>query len=211
MSCPLFLPLFLAFRSCSSWASIRTAPSPSSLGLLLILHVTPRCCHLTQLLFCSFASFRSHPSDLSQNFPPQGEVREGFLGFSIQIWSPARFSDSVVFAFTAANHSLNHYLIYVFPWLISGFPGGSEVKAPAGNARDLTSIPGSGRSPGEGNGNPLQCSCLENPMDGAAWWATVHGVTKSQTRLSDFTLINIFLPCVARTVSVLLTTKFLAT
>jgi len=42
-------------------------------------------------------------------------------------------------------------------------------------------------SPGEGNGNPLQYSCLENPMDGGAWWATVHGVTKSQTRLSDFT------------------------
>ena len=54
------------------------------------------------------------------------------------------------------------------------------------NAGDLGSIPGSGRSTGEGNGNPLQYSCLENPMDGGAWWATVHGVTKSQTRLSDF-------------------------
>ena len=50
-----------------------------------------------------------------------------------------------------------------------GFPGGSEVKAPASNAGDLGSIPGSGRSPGEGNGNPLQYSCLENPMDGEAW------------------------------------------
>ena len=66
--------------------------------------------------------------------------------------------------------------------------GGSEVKAPACNAGDLGSIPGLGRSPGEGNGNPLQYSCLENPMDGGAWWATVHGVTKSWTRLSDFTL-----------------------
>ena len=46
---------------------------------------------------------------------------------------------------------------------------------------------GSGRSPGEGNGNPLQYSCLENPMDGGAWWATDHGVTKSRIRLSDFT------------------------
>ena len=55
------------------------------------------------------------------------------------------------------------------------------------NAGDLGSIPGLGRSPGEGNGNPLQYSCLENPMDGGAWWATVHGVAKSQTRLSDFT------------------------
>ena len=50
-----------------------------------------------------------------------------------------------------------------------GFPGGSEVKASAPSAGDLGSIPGSGRSPGEGNGNPLQYSCLENPMDGEAW------------------------------------------
>ena len=55
------------------------------------------------------------------------------------------------------------------------------------NEGDLGSIPGSGRSPGEGNGNPLQYSCLENPMDRGARWATVHGVTKSRTRLSDFT------------------------
>ena len=64
------------------------------------------------------------------------------------------------------------------------FPGGSEVKASACNMGDLGSIPGSGRSPGEGNGNPLQSSCLENPMDKEAWWATVHGAAKSQTRLS---------------------------
>ena len=68
-----------------------------------------------------------------------------------------------------------------------GLPGGSEVKASARNAGDLGSIPGSGRSPGEGNGNPLQYSCLENPMDGGAWWAAVHGVAKCRTRLSDFT------------------------
>ena len=67
------------------------------------------------------------------------------------------------------------------------FPGGSEVKESACNAGDLGSIPGSGRSPGEGNGKPLQYSCLENPMDGGAWWATVHRVAKSQTQLSDFT------------------------
>ena len=68
-----------------------------------------------------------------------------------------------------------------------GLDGGSEVKASACNVGDLGSIPGSGRSPGEENGNPLQYSCLENPMDRGAWWATVHGVAKSQTRLSDFT------------------------
>ena len=55
-----------------------------------------------------------------------------------------------------------------------GFPGGAEVKASACNVGDLGLISGSGRSPGEGNGNPLQYSCLENPMDGGAWWATVH-------------------------------------
>ena len=55
----------------------------------------------------------------------------------------------------------------------------------AGDVRDLGSIPGLGRSPGGGHGNPLQCSCLENPMDRGAWWATVHRVARSQTRLSD--------------------------
>ena len=62
-----------------------------------------------------------------------------------------------------------------------------RLKASARNAGDPGLIPGSGRSPGEGNGNSLQYSCLENPMDGGAWWATVHGVAKSQTRLSDIT------------------------
>ncbi|MDK6450581.1 hypothetical protein, partial [Aerococcus urinae] len=64
---------------------------------------------------------------------------------------------------------------------ILGFPGGSEGEASACNVGDLGLIPGSGRSPGEGNGHPLQYSCLENPMDGGAWWATVHGVAKSWT------------------------------
>ena len=61
------------------------------------------------------------------------------------------------------------------------------VKASAYNAGDPGLIPGLGRSPGEGNGNPLQYSCLENLMDRGAWQATVHGVAKSRTRLSDFT------------------------
>ena len=62
-----------------------------------------------------------------------------------------------------------------------GFPDGSEVTASACNAGDLGLIPVSGRSPGEGNGSPFQYSCLENPTDGGAWWATVHGVAKSWT------------------------------
>ena len=72
------------------------------------------------------------------------------------------------------------------------FPDGSEGKASACNVGDLGSIPGLGRSPGEGNGNPLQYSCLENPTDRGAWWATVYGVTKSQTQLSDFTSLHIW-------------------
>ena len=65
------------------------------------------------------------------------------------------------------------------------------VKASAYNAGDLGSIPGLGRSPGEGNGNPLQYCCLENPMDRGAWYAIVYGVAKSWTRLSDFTSLQL--------------------
>ena len=67
-----------------------------------------------------------------------------------------------------------------------GFPGSASDKEPACQCRrhrDAGSIPGSGRPPKGGNGNPLQYSCLENPMDRGAWWATVHRVTKSQTLL----------------------------
>ena len=68
------------------------------------------------------------------------------------------------------------FCVSVFPWWLSG-------KESFCNAGDSGLIPGTGRSPGEGNGNPLQYSCLENPMDRGAWWATVHGVAKSRTRL----------------------------
>ena len=67
------------------------------------------------------------------------------------------------------------------------FATGSDGKESACNAGDPSSIPGLGRSPEEGNGTPLQYSCLENPMNGGAWQATVLRVTKSRTRLSDFT------------------------
>ena len=59
-----------------------------------------------------------------------------------------------------------------------GFAGGSKTKNLPANAQDVDSVPGSGRSPGEGNGNPLLYSCLGNPMDRGAWWATVHGIIK---------------------------------
>ena len=75
-----------------------------------------------------------------------------------------------------------HFSFHFIPF---GLPSGSEVKASARNAGDLDSIPGSGSSPGEGYGNPLQNSCLENPKNRGAWSATVHGIAKSWTRLSD--------------------------
>ena len=79
------------------------------------------------------------------------------------------------------------FVFYIFPtsfW--KGFPGGLEVKESASNVGDPGSVPGLGRSPGEENGNPLQYSCLKNSMDGEAWQAVVHGVTKSWTWLRDF-------------------------
>ena len=69
--------------------------------------------------------------------------------------------------------------------LIPDFPGGSDGNVSAYDVGDPGSIPGLGGCPGEGNGNPLQCSCPENPMDRRAWCAAVHGVAKSWTRLSD--------------------------
>ena len=72
-----------------------------------------------------------------------------------------------------------------------GFPGGTSGKEPACQCRRHKRcglIPGSGRSPGEGNGNPLQYSCLENPMDRGGWWAIAHGVAELDTTESDLTL-----------------------
>ena len=75
---------------------------------------------------------------------------------------------------------------------VYGFPGGSDGKESACNAGEPGSIPGSGRSPEEGHGNPLQYSCLENPMDRGAWRATVQGISKSQTQLKWLTLSHTF-------------------
>ena len=102
-------------------------------------------------------------------------------------------------------------LSFWFPFsLPPSCPGGTEVeefvsrltgKAPACSAGDPGSLPGSGRSPGEGNGNPLQYFCLGNPMDGGSWWAIVHGVSKSQTRLNDFSFNWYTWWCQERTLS----------
>ena len=84
-----------------------------------------------------------------------------------------------------SGKSLHMYFYFSTCLQVGGFPDGSVGKESACNARDSSSIPGSGRSLEGGHGSPLQCSCLENFMDRGAWWATVHGVTKSQTWLKQ--------------------------
>ena len=81
----------------------------------------------------------------------------------------------------AVNSQISAHLYYS-----AGFQGGSLVKNPLASAGDTGSIPGLGRSSGEGNGNPLQYSCLGNPMDRGAWQATVHAVSKSGAQLSNY-------------------------
>ena len=80
-------------------------------------------------------------------------------------------------------------------WWLRGFPDGSVVKnlpANAGDTGDSGLIPGSTRSPGGGNGNALQYSCLKSPMDRGAWWAAVHGIAESQTRLSTEVVMQLY-------------------
>ena len=153
----------------------------------------------TPILNGSFISELLHEAQLPKQAAVihcQGHQRHGPISFYNNIADHAakRQAASVSPVFTIAQidkpniYTLLSYLYSLFH--PSGFPGGSEVKASACNVGDLGLIPGSGRSPGEGNGNSLQYSCLENPMDRGAWWATVHGVAKSQTRLSDFTSLS---------------------
>ena len=78
-----------------------------------------------------------------------------------------------------------HLASFAYHYVYEGFLGGSVVMSLPANVGDTGSLPGSGRSPGEGTGNLLQYSCLGNPMDGAAWRATVHGAAKSRTRLNN--------------------------
>ena len=110
-------------------------------------------------------------------------------------WVPVETDSSLLSSAKVSDPmgSEPHLYFYLFilyflkPFTYLGFPGGSNDKESACSAGDLGSISGSARSPGEGNGNPLQYSCLENPMDRGAWWASVPGAAKSQTRLKRLT------------------------
>ena len=134
------------------------------------------------LLLFTFMHWRRKWQPTRVFLPGESQGRQSMVG--CHLWGRTESDTTEV---TQQQQHLNIYSVG------QGFPGGSEVKASASNAGDLGSIPGSGRSPGEGNGNPLLYSCLENPMDGEAWQATVHGVAKSQTRLSDFTFTLLYL------------------
>ena len=128
------------------------------------------------------------------------ELKMKMLWISSRLVMKLYFSLNISFTqhvnLLSGNKSI--HLQFLSPWIIfyiiPDFPGRSDGKASAYNVGHPGWIPGSGRCPGEGNGNPLQYSCLENPMGGGAWWAAVHGVAKSQTLLSDFTFTFHFHP-----------------
>ena len=131
-----------------------------------------------------------HQASLSMGFPRQ-EYWSG-LPFpspgglpdpGIKLASHALQEDSLLLSHWEVQESYENLVIN----LNSRFPGVSALNYLPVNVGDTGLIPGSGRPPGEGNGNPLQYCCLENPMDRGAWWGTVHGVTKSWTRLSAHT------------------------
>ena len=91
----------------------------------------------------------------------------------------------VCWVWSALGHTGHSGVLREVPGAMQASPVAQMVRKPPASAGDLGSLPGSGRSPGGGHGNPLQCSCLENSWDRGAWRATVHGVGKGQTRLSD--------------------------
>ena len=105
----------------------------------------------------------------------------------LKIYFKRKTPESSLPASATWGHSQKEMVFHGSGGISSGCASGKEFACIAGGERDMGSIPGLGRSPGGGNGNPLQYSCLENPMGRGAWWATVHGVTKSQTRLSTHT------------------------
>ena len=100
-----------------------------------------------------------------------------FLLLFMKVWG---FLSEITFLITPLSMSSVHVpLLRFLSQILPGLPGGLVVKSPPTNAGDEGLIPGLGRCPGEGNGNPLLYSCLKNPTARGAWWATVHGVTKS--------------------------------
>ena len=134
------------------------------------------------------------PSELSPSHCPCAFVATWGWNFTHSIyWTLSKFTLSIVYSsqqlYMLSGISLiskwGLKKLSILSRLPRGFPGGAVVKESTSQAGDVGLIPEWGRSPGEGNGNPLQYSCLENAMDRGAWRATVHRVTKSWTQFSD--------------------------
>ena len=126
-----------------------------------------------------------------QSLDQEGPLEEGMATYSsILTWRVPWIGEpgelqSIRLQRIGHQSDLAHIDCSIYLTLLLGFPCSSVGKEFACSAGDLGSIPGLGRSPGEGNGSPLQYPCLENLMERGAWWAAVHGVTKSQARLTD--------------------------
>ena len=132
-------------------------------------------------------SFLARPHGLSMKFKAQSPLCLSFSPLFLMLHPLTSWNSLASPPQAHETEDANHSgLVFGVINTRKGFPGSLDGKASAYNAGDSGFIPGSGRSPGQGNGNPLQYSSLENPMDRGAWWATVHGVAKSRTRLSDF-------------------------
>ena len=122
-----------------------------------------------------------------QELPPSSSFYRTHLPTTALIHSTAVCISETPWGIHLATTPLRPRAFYSELMRKLGFLGGPVVKNLPANAGDSGSIPGLGRSPGKGNGNPLQYSCLGNPMDRKAWWATVHGTAKSWTGLSNST------------------------
>ena len=134
----------------------------------------------------------AHQTPLSVRFSRQEyPLKSSFLYWCVTLW--ASLVAQLVKNLSAMWETQLDSWVRKIPWrrdrlptpVFLGFPGGSAGMKSTCNVGDLGLIPGLGRYSGEGNSHPLQYSCLKDPMDKGAWWATVYGVTKSQTRLSD--------------------------
>ena len=170
-----------------------------SLGSLKsLLWYVPQSSGASILSFLIMSLFRVHTGGRSGEGKAGGSCSSWLLdgGILFLSWLPSglTFRASVcegLIAVTSCLYWKDQATFFFLHWQYQVWGGGASQVIPGkgspASAENAGSIPGSGRSPGEGNGNPLQHSCLGNPMDREDWWATVHGITKSWTRLSEWT------------------------
>ena len=145
------------------------------------------------ILFCFFKDFLMETDQPSQ-YKWEGVTSPGVFGHKMiqnhwDLGSLLLLSSHVYWVAEIPWQGLE--CLWGLPWFSMGFPGSPDGKVTAYNAGNPGLIPGSGISSEEGNGNPLQCSCLENSRDTRAWWASVHGLANRRTWLSDFPFFSL--------------------